>query len=203
MPLPDGVIDRTKKYEELVLWPYLDAADDANVTIGYGHLVKDPDVFKALPLVAMDLETSVDEPERLAAWNKIHGMIPDQNDRDREHKHPAAFYKTATTVRLKEEDAISQLTTDLDDSVRALKAQFPAYDSFPDPAKAALIDLMFNIGAGKFVLAKWPALFAAVWAVPPNWKVAAAESSRKPPVPADRNQAIKQLFEDAARIQAS
>lgn len=200
MAVPAGVVERTKKHEGLILWPYLDAAENPCVTIGCGHMVKDVASFDALPLVGSDL-TPVDSAAKKAAWTVIQGMVDEQRKRDKDHKFTAAHYESATTVRLKSDDAATLLGNDLEVSVTALKTAFPSYDSFPDPAMAALIDLMFNIGATKFVKAKWPAMFAAVWAVPPNWKVAAAESSRKSPISDDRNKEIKELFEEAARIQ--
>lgn len=204
MAIPAGVIERTQRHEEGVLWPYLDAAEEPKVTIGFGHMVPNLDAFQALPLVGPDSATVADETAKKVAWDAIQFMVAEQRERtDPKKKFAAAHYESATSVRMPLAEATKLLSADLDKAVRALQSQFPAYDTYPDPAKAALIDLMYNIGATKFVKQKWPSLFAAVLAVPPHWKVAAAESNRKPPISAERNREIKELFEEAAVIQGA
>jgi len=202
MALPDGVIDRTKSHEGLALWPYLDTAKKPQVTIGYGHVVVDVAAFKALPLVGIDLTSTADPPAKQQAWDAIQGMVEDQEKREKKDKHTAAYYASATAVRVTAGEALNTLTADLEIAVAELKKKFPHYDGYPAPGQAGLIDMIFNMGATRFTDSLWPRLFAAMNAKDaiPDWNGVAAECER-PALNSDRNKEIKELFLAAAQQQ--
>lgn len=195
MAIPAGVLERTQRHEGLSVWPYLDTANDGpRVTIGVGHMVPKLATFKALPLVGLDNQGAADDVVE-SAWTTLQGLVAEQ----KAHGYKSDYFESKTNVRLPLAEATKLLSVDLEGAITALERAFSNFGSFPVPAQAALIDLMFNIGAARFVEGKWPSLFAAVRATPPKWDVAAEESSRKPPCSTTRNEEIKNLFLEAAR----
>ena len=60
----------------------------------------------------------------------------------------------------------------------------------------ALLDLIFNVGMTN-LNTQWPRLKKAV--LNKNWEKAAQESNRKYPIPPERNNYVKNLFEKAAK----
>ena len=205
MPLPDGVIDRTQKYEELVLWPYLDAATEPRVTIGYGHMVPNFEAFDALPLVGPDASTVADNPLKKAAWNAIQAMVPEQRERtDAKEKFAAKYYESATSVRLPLAEATKLLSTDVEIAIAEVEKRFTDHRDYPPPGKAGLIDMMFTMGPDRFTATLWPKFFTAmkIGSPPPDWNVAAAESIR-PQLSEARNAEIEKLFMEAFKMQPS
>jgi len=76
----------------------------------------------------------------------------------------------------------------------ALKEIYPSYDTFPDDAQLALLDLIFNLGKGG-LRDEWPKLTKSV--TDQDWTGAAANSVR-PKARPNRNQGTKDLFDAAA-----
>ena len=83
----------------------------------------------------------------------------------------------------------------IDTFYRELKQIYFDFDSYPKLAQYALFDLIFNLGNTK-LNAGFPTLKKAVLAH--AWPIAAKEANRKPPVSAERNQFVKDLFNKAA-----
>lgn len=84
----------------------------------------------------------------------------------------------------------------------ALQEKFSGFECFPPPAKIALMDMIFNIGATKFSLGKWPNLFTAV--NQRNWSRAAHESDRSIPNGDNkRNDDTHRQFLDAATMEST
>ena len=203
MAVPADVLTRTKNHEQVVLWPYLDSATEPHVTIGYGHMVPNFKAFDALPLVGPDSSTVADSTAKKVAWDAIQAMVKEQRERtDPSDKFTATHYKAATTVRLPSDEATKLLSSDLEIAIAAVEETFPDHRGYPAPGKAGLIDMMFNMGASGFTAALWPNFFLAmkISSPPPDWRAAAGHSKR-PQLSDDRNKEIKELFEEAARIQ--
>lgn len=200
MPVSPSVIARTRKHEGVVSWPYLDTADEPKVTIGVGHMVPSDKAFAKLGLVLEGTDTKPDETVVTAAWNTLQSMVAEQ--KTAKPKLKAEAFRAKTKVRLREQEIEKLLADDLEATVSYAKKAFPGFDSFPALAQEAIIDMMFNMGPGKFVKEKWPGFFKAVngeGAGPhkPEWKKASKECLRKG-ISDDRNNEIKKLFEDAA-----
>ena len=77
----------------------------------------------------------------------------------------------------------------------AMQELFSGYDSYPQPAKEAIVDMAYNIGP-EHLPAKFPKFVAAV--EKKEWLSAAQESRRNPKqVGKKRNRAVKALLEAA------
>lgn len=73
-----------------------------------------------------------------------------------------------------------------------LRGKWPRFDSFPEPARVALLDMAYNVGAGALTSPKkWPHLIMAVGQQ--AWDIAAEECGR-PEVDAKRNLGTRGLF---------
>lgn len=200
MPVSKSIIDRTRKHEGTVSWPYLDTADEPRVTIGVGHMVATDKAFAKLDLVVDGTGATPDESVVTAAWSALQSMVAQQTSA--KPKMNAEAFKAKTTVRLKASEIEKLLAADLETAIAAAKRAFPKFDSFPVLAQEAIVDMMFNMGAVKFVEGKWPNFFKAVngdggSSHKPNWGEAAKQSHRKG-IRDERNDEIKKLFEDAA-----
>jgi len=77
---------------------------------------------------------------------------------------------------------------------RLLKIQYPQYDSYPQSAQLALLDMGFNLGVSG-LKNTWPKLNQAI--DKQDWKSASTNCFR-PQVNAVRNAEVKRLFEKAA-----
>jgi GH24 family phage-related lysozyme (muramidase) len=122
--------------------------------------------------------------------------------------HPAKFYHLHPSVELPEEKvkelAIKRLKEEFIPKIRSL---YPEFDSFPLPAREALVDIAYNAGVGspeKVVhgkthkasgLHKFRRLKAAI--DDRDWTAAALSSHRSSSRP-ERNEWTRKLFEQAA-----
>ncbi len=75
-----------------------------------------------------------------------------------------------------------------------LRRSYPKYDSYPDGAQLAMLDMAFNLGVGA-LKKKWPKLNEAIDKL--DW-AAAAERCERPDANAIRNVSVKALFKRAA-----
>ena len=105
-------------------------------------------------------------------------------------------YKDLTSITLPLDEINSLLHRRVMEFYDRTKKIFPQFDSFPVPAKLALIDMTFNLGIEKFNKA-FVRLQVAVRLQ--NWTLAAAECHRKGPAE-PRNISTRQLFLDAAAL---
>lgn len=184
MEVRESAIDRTAGFEEFVGHLYLDTG--GNVTVGYGHMVPTAAAMAALSMTKGGKPAAKQEKE--AEWTEIKKQAKG---------YKASYYKQFCKLEMSEPDARALLKTDLEKSAADLLTRFPKLDDYPEEAQDALLDMMFNIGITKFNSTSWPGLFKAVVAM--DWKRAATESHRKPPIPEARNKAIADLFLEAAK----
>lgn len=180
----EDVIARTKKFEESIAHMYLDP--NGFVTIGVGHLLADADAAVPLGLVKKMGGGAASDAEKKQEWETIH---------EKEAGYKASYYDKFANLKLPEEAINALLKSDLADVEKQLRTEFPDYDSYPQKAKAGLLDLGFNVGVKKLATG-FPNFVKAVKAK--DWKTAAKESHRMSPVPEKRNEEIKKLFEEAA-----
>lgn len=110
--------------------------------------------------------------------------------------HTAPFYAPLTKSRLSQQFVDDLEHQDIEQEISRLKRHYPFFDSFPAQAKQALQDMAVNLG-GDFP-PHWPHFSACVLDTPPDWKGAAANCRRKPPISDERNRVTEQLFIEAA-----
>jgi GH24 family phage-related lysozyme (muramidase) len=179
----DGLMHVLPGFEGEVQYMYLDGV--GKVTVGIGHMIPDVASAQSIPFVsrASGAAASAEEIETdfEAVAAAIKGQLP-----------PA--YQGVTSLSLPEgwanQDASQRL---LNEFLPPLKTQYPDYDGYPQPAQEALLDMIYNLGAGG--LAKYKQLKAAV--VAGNWQEASAQSHRNG-IQQSRNDWTAQQFLAAA-----
>lgn len=185
MAINQAVIDRTKGFEGEVPFMYLDTL--GNVTVGVGHMLASSAAGQAIGFVLNSGGGNASSSQIGAEFANIKAMAPGL---------AMNKYQAASTMVLAPGVGDGLLSADLGNSQAQLRIAFARYDTFPEPAQEALLDMMFNMGAGKFTSAKWPSLFAACNAG--DWMTAAAQSRRNG-IQQSRNDAIAGLFRQATQ----
>ena len=174
---------KLEQYEGKINHLYLDS--NGYVTIGIGHLLKNLSSAQKLNFKKSNLlPASKDE------------IAIDYNAVKKQPKNRlASFYKKHTKLLL--QDVVINALTDkhIETFENELKRIFPNFPSYPSEVRLALFDIIFNVGMTN-LNNKWPSLKKAVLAN--DWTTAANESGRKPPISAERNKYVKDLFEKAS-----
>lgn len=180
----DDSLTNLKDFEGVVDWMYLDTR--GLVTVGVGQMLRDAISAQSL--------TFVDSSGQSATQDAI------QNDYDRvsalEPAHSPAFYRVPTSLVLPPPAIDALLMSRVTDFDGQLSARFPAYASFPDPAKLGLLDMVYNLGAAELF-----GTFRHFMSCVDNqdWLGAAANCHRVGPSQA-RNDWTRQQFEAAATL---
>jgi GH24 family phage-related lysozyme (muramidase) len=178
MDLRQATIDRTIGFEGSVPYFYLDTK--GFVTVGFGQMIPNPE--EAAKLNMLSATGVATEAEKRTEWSTIKAQAPGMI---------FTSYKPFTRLTFAEADARTFLVNKLQSCIGELKAAFPNLDSYPPGPQDALLDMMYNMGAGEFSAAHWPHLFAAVRAK--DWAAAAAQCTRQG-IGDDRNKATRALF---------
>lgn len=100
-------------------------------------------------------------------------------------------------IRIRRDDINAILIKDLHSHVREVRKMFPNFHELPPQAQMSILDMHFNMGGTKFTRQRWPEFFKAINAG--DWAGAATESSRKD-VGKDRNDALRNMLEEASRF---
>lgn len=173
---------RLKGSEEGCL-PYLYLDGLGLVTCAVGHMVPSAEAMDAIPMVRDG--SPVSNEEKRAEWVKVKtlqaGMLP-------------RWYAAHTALRLAPGADDALLDADLAEFERELRHYIPGFDTYPEPAQEAILDMAFG-GVGTLV-GHFPHLVAAVRAR--NWAECAKQCHRTQ-VQESRNQAIAGLFLEAAQ----
>lgn len=198
-----SVVDNIKKNEGSTPHMYLDTK--GNVTVGVGKMIPDADAAKSLQFRIDDQENGryATSSEIENAFDKVKSDLSGQNE-GANYFNPSKNDKfDKLYIDIDAQDNLFH--EDLDRSKQELEKKFSEFDAFPKSAKAALLDMQFNMGDTKFQTETyndatktfkpaWPKLFDAVDRQ--DWKAAGDESHRKD-VSEDRNAEIKNLFYQA------
>jgi GH24 family phage-related lysozyme (muramidase) len=111
----------------------------------------------------------------------------------------ASKYAPMTTCRIDEGQIAQLLNADVLKFESQLRQHISDWDGLPGPVQEALFDMAFNLGIGG-LLTKFPKLLQAV--KNRKWQDACAECHRSG-IQDARNEAIKQLFLEAAKLPAN
>ncbi len=110
----------------------------------------------------------------------------------------ADYYMQYTQCRLTDDAIDALMMARFDTFVAALRKMFPAFDTFPETAKAGCLDLIYGLGVAGLGAPHYPSFHAAV--LRQDWKAAALQSGANVSVAAyaARNRARANLFLAAA-----
>jgi len=170
-------LEKLKEFEGCVPWMYRDTV--GKVTVGVGLMLPNLEAAQNLPFV---LNNHAATPEEIATeYARVDAMTLGK---------AAVFYKIPASLELTQQTIDGKLLAVLEDFEANLRAEFPAYDTFPDAIKLALLDMIYNLGAAG-LFKGFPHLIAAVQTS--NWAQAAEHCTRRGPAPA-RNNWTKQQF---------
>lgn len=172
---------------------YLYQDSVGKVTIGVGNLIENEDAAAELYLFTENGLPASDKQKREAyqrVWN-APGVRYDGFARK------AKTYQNYTDIRISSEEIDKLLSKKILQFYRGIKIIFPCFDSFPSPAKLALMDMAFNLGLTGLNL-RWPKLKNAVRKK--IWSKAAIESNR-PQLSILRNREVRDLFMRAHELE--
>lgn len=133
------------EWEGYFAWMYLDS--NGLVTVGYGTML--PDARSAAQIAFYHKAgPPATGAEITAAWDLVHSGAAKQKSALPRHKFSANHYSdtddliiTQATASLLRDDHIGR------DYIELL-AIYPGFDSFPQAAKVALFDMIYNLGPG-------------------------------------------------------
>ena len=181
-------LEKIKEFEGSVPWMYLDTV--GKVTIGVGLMLANEIAAHALPFAASRGPATQDEISR--EFSRVSAMKKGQL---------AKFYFSKQGLQLSNDAIDTRLRETLQGFEGYLRSHIHGYDTLPDAAKLALLDMIYNLGPGR-LFAEYPQLIAAVERA--DWRSAARGSLRRGPSLA-RNAWTKQQFlaaQSIAEIQA-
>ncbi len=179
---------------------YLDSA--CLVTVGVGHMLPNEGRAAALGFVnkpsgPSKSKTSASDPKSI---RKAYQTVAAQKCGN----YLARYYAQFTSIRLPEKEIRRLLEKDVYGFIGELSRSLPSFLSYPDPARRALIDMIFNLGHDRlFPGGKEPGFPTMIRHVKAReWKKAASESKRQG-ISQARNDYVAQLFIQADLIEPS
>jgi GH24 family phage-related lysozyme (muramidase) len=159
------------------------------VTVGIGNML--PSAAAACALAFVDRATQARASS--AAIEADYQAVSQQSK-----AKVANFYRQFTKLDLPDAEIDRLFAQRVAGFQNELRSKYAAYDTFPDSAQLAMLDMAFNLGT--FALKnKWPKLNAAIDSG--DWSAAATECIR-PEANAARNAATVALFQQAAAAAA-
>ncbi len=136
------------------------------VTVGVGQMIPDVNAAKRYPfLTPLGAAATIDEIE--ADYHRVLALPAGQ---------PADKYRSQSSLLLDESYIEALLLNKLKECDLHLRRHYRRYDTFPEPVKLALLDMIYNLGAAK-LFGQFAAFEKAV--IAQDWKAAAGESHRK------------------------
>ncbi len=171
--------------------PYMYKDENENVTVGIGHLLRNPDMAKAVPFVERGTNKSAHKNHIVNAFNKVkNSPISGQA------KH--LKFKPLTNIVISEAEAENLAKKDMGQFIQILRSEmnFPEFDTYPEAAKMGLLDMAYTLGV-EGTKEKFPNFTLA--ARHRDWNLAADESDRD--VSFSRNQIVFQWFKQAEKQQ--
>ena len=172
------------QHEGCIHHMYLDTR--GNVTIGVGQLVSSIDDAKQLPLVVRETQQPATTKQITAEFNLMQ-------QQEQEQGKIAATYKAVTKLEMTHQGIDELLDQRIDEFTQGIKSKLNDFDSYPEPAQEALLDMAFNLGVAG-LNRKFPTMMAA--ATRKDWQTCAAECSRRG-ISDHRNRATQALFHSA------
>ena len=166
------------------------------MTVGVGYMIGKPASPHAkaylLPWRSRSTGALEKDPDTISKEFKRFAGLPFGD------KIGAASFAKIATIELDEKTVKTLLQDDINGFVAELRRKFPLYDTYPEPAQLALLDMAYNLGSAGF-FKSFPTLVTAVLAPTPDWATAAKECHRRGPS-AERNEHVRDWFLAAAGL---
>lgn len=180
--------------EDFKFWMYLDTV--SKVTIGYGLMMPNSAAALAVDLLHKDKRRASDA-EKEAEWRRLRALSAD----GAKLNFVAEHYLKAAQLFITRDEAERLMLLKLVGFIGDLRKIYPGFDTFPEDAQVALMDMIYNLGwKVKTVFVNFTRSINHPKG--PDWKKA-ADQSRRPQLSQKRNRDIRDLFLAADRIQAA
>jgi GH24 family phage-related lysozyme (muramidase) len=179
-------LEKLKEFEGSVEWMYRDTV--GKVTVGVGLMLPNAEAAQALPFLQGARPATAQEIA--AEYARVDAMTMGR---------AWAFYKTPSSLELAQQTIDAKLLSVLQGFEADLRAEFSNYDTFPDPIKLALLDMIYNLGANG-LFKGFPHLISAIQTG--NWSLAADHCTRRGPAPTRNNWTKQQFLSVAGTIKA-
>jgi GH24 family phage-related lysozyme (muramidase) len=194
--------DDLNKWEDSVAWMYLDSV--GLVTVGYGTMLPTAKAASAIPFYHEKTNKAATPAEVETVWNELHKGSAKQKAAANKDKFGAGHYQKSDDLRLTPYTASQLRDGHVSNDYTQLLLIYPDFDDFPDDAKLALFDMIYNLGAGHSRhkhhrgtgLRAYGTMNAAINSG--DWKTA-AKSCVRHGIPLDRNKETAQLFLNCAQ----
>jgi GH24 family phage-related lysozyme (muramidase) len=145
--LMQRIRDDLNFWEQSIRWMYLDS--QGLVTVGYGTMLPDAAAAKRVSFVHSKTGQAATPAEIEAAWNSLHSGAAAQKAAAPKKKFSALHYEDKTDLRITEASAQALRDDHIEADYVELKKIYLQFDSFPDDAKVALFDMIYNVGPGR------------------------------------------------------
>jgi GH24 family phage-related lysozyme (muramidase) len=193
------------RWERPIRWMYLDS--QGLVTVGCGTMLPSAAAAKRVSFVHDTNFQVATAAEIEAAWNSLHSGAATQKAAAPNKKFSAKHYEDKTDLRITEASVQALRDGHINADYVELKKIYLQFDSFPDDAKIALFDMIYNVGPGQNKtrqhrasgLRNYAAMNAAINAG--KWSLAADRCTRHG-IPPQRNRRTAELFRNCAPPQA-
>ncbi len=129
----DQSLAQLEIFEGCIPWMYVDSV--GRVTVGVGCMLPDVATAETLPFLAGGQAATAAQIG--ADFERLMAMPPAK---------AAAFYKSADSPLLPQAVIDAKLLATLQSFEAQMRGFLGGYDSFPDPAKLALLDMIYNLG---------------------------------------------------------
>lgn len=189
------------RWERPVAWMYLDSL--GNVTVGAGLKLATPGQAGQLPFHHEGSGKSASPGEIGKVWKTLNTGAQKQKSAALSKKFSADHYSNDSDLRIDQTFFDGYRDQHINADYYELKKIYRSFDDFPENAKRALFDMIYNLGAGRIAsghhpasgLRRFSAMNAAIDAG--RWEVAAKLSLRHG-IPAERNRWTADLFRSCA-----
>lgn len=133
---------------------YLDTRD--LVTVAIGNMLPSAEAACALPFIIRSTGQAASHADITGDWNRVKQAPP---------ARLASWYEKLTECVLTPDDMRDLFDRRVTEFSNQLRAHFPDFDSWPQPAKIATLDWVFNAGIAKLMATEHlrPALASQNW----------------------------------------
>ncbi|ASG20533.1 hypothetical protein [Nitrospirillum viridazoti] len=183
---------------------YLDS--EGLVTVGCGTMLPTAQAASAIPFYHDSSRQAATSSEVEATWRALAAGRDAQKTAAPKSKHIAKYYKDQSDLRITRPTLNNLLDAHLDADEIHLKLIYPKFEEFPDDAKVALFDMIYNLGLGHGKarhhratgLMGYPTMNRAINSG--DWAAAAKDCTRHG-IQAQRNLETAKLFKNCATAQ--